>query len=57
MPEVVFSDPIRKKKGMQTTAMTMAKFLKSCSCGMLVIPKTDVTKVKGKKKMETCNSS
>lgn len=53
MPAVVFKKPISTKKGTQTVPMTMPKFLKSCSEGMLVIPKTDVTNVKGKKKMET----
>lgn len=53
MPAVVFKKPIRTKKGMQTVAMAMPKFLKSCSEGMLVIPKTEVTNVKGRKKMET----
>lgn len=53
IPDVVFRDPIRKKNGTQTTAMTIAKSLKFCSCGMLVMPNTDVTNVKGRKKMET----
>jgi len=54
MPDVVFREPIRRKNGTQTTAMTIAKFLKPEPWeGMLVMPKTDVTNVKGRKNIET----
>lgn len=53
IPEVVFKEPIRRKKGTQTTDMTMAKSLKFCLLGIFVIPKTEVTNVKGRKKIDT----
>jgi hypothetical protein len=52
IPAVVFKKAMRPKKGMQTAAMVIAKYLKKCSAGMLVMPKTEVTKVIGKKKMD-----
>ncbi len=53
MPWVVFREPISRKKGTQTVAMTTPKILNWWSVGMLVIPKTEVTKVSGRKKIET----
>jgi hypothetical protein len=53
IPEVVLRDPIRKKKGIQTSVIAIAKFLKLCSWGIFVMPKTEVTKVRGRKKIET----
>ena len=44
------------KKGTQTVAMTMAKGVNlwwRSSTGMFVMPKTDVTNVRGRKKMLT----
>lgn len=55
MPDVVFKDPIKRKKGMQTVHITMPNTLNSCSVGMLVMPKTDVTNVMGRKNIDTCS--
>lgn len=48
---------MRTKNGTQTVPITTPKLLKKCSVGMLVIPNTEVTNVKGKKKMETLDKS
>jgi hypothetical protein len=53
MPLVVFREPIKKKNGTQTVAIVIPKALNWWSVDMFVIPKTDVTKVRGRKKMET----
>jgi hypothetical protein len=53
MPAVVFKKPMRTKNGTQTVAIVTPKFLKSFSEGIFVMPKTEVTKVRGRKKMET----
>jgi len=56
MPDVVLSEPMRRKNGMQTVAITTANALNLSACvGMSVMPKTEVTKVKGRKKIETCS--
>lgn len=53
MPEVVFREPISRKKGMHTVAMTIPNHLNWCWVGMLVMPKTEVTNVRGRKKIDT----
>jgi hypothetical protein len=53
IPLVVFKEPIRKKNGTQTVAIVIPKALNWWSVDMFVIPKTDVTKVRGRKKIET----
>jgi hypothetical protein len=53
MPDVVFRDPIRMKNGRQTVTITTPKILNWCSVGIFVIPKTDVTKVRGRKNIDT----
>lgn len=57
MPDVVFREPIRKKNGMQTVAIVMPNHLKLCSVSMFVMPYTEVTKVSGRKNIETCRKS
>ena len=52
IPCVVFREPMRKKNGTQTVAITIPKSRKP-SDGMLLIPKTEVTKVRGRKNMDT----
>lgn len=54
MPEVVLSEPMSRKNGTQTATMVMVKSLKP-SDGMFDMPKTEVTNVRGRKKIETCN--
>ena len=53
IPLVVFREPIKRKNGTQTVAIVIPKALNWWSVDMFVIPKTDVTKVRGRKKMET----
>jgi len=53
IPDVVFREPINRKNGMHTVAMTIPNHLNWCSVGMLVMPKTEVTNVRGRKKIET----
>ena len=53
MPVVVLREPIRMKNGTQTVAVTMPKCQYCRSAGMFVMPKTLVTKVSGKKNIET----
>lgn len=53
IPEVVFNDPTTMKKGTQTVTIVMIKALYWCSLGIFVMPKMDVTKVRGKKQIVT----
>lgn len=53
MPDVVLSEPMSRKNGMQTVAITTPNHLNWCSVGMFVMPNTEVTKVSGRKKIET----
>ena len=53
IPLVVFREPIKRKNGTQTVAIVIPKALNWWSVDMFVIPKTDVTKVRGRKKIET----
>ena len=57
MPVVVFKEPIKMKNGTQTVAVTIPKCQYCRSAGMFVMPKTLVTKVSGRKKIETRVSS
>ena len=50
---MVFREPIKKKNGTQTVAIVIPKALNWWSVDMFVIPKTDVTKVRGRKKIDT----
>ncbi len=54
MPEVVLSDPIKRKNGMHTVAIVTPNHLNCRSVGIFVMPNTEVTKVRGRKKIETC---
>jgi hypothetical protein len=52
-PDMVFKLPMRRKNGMHTVAIVAPKYVKKCWDGISVIPKTDVTKVSGRKNIET----
>src|SRR5436190_22487111 len=57
IPLVVFMEPMRRKNGTQTAARTTPKRQKLALGSMLVMPKTEVTNVKGRKNMLTSVSS
>ncbi len=52
-PLVVFNDPMSVYVGKHMIARTMPKAWKLSPPGMFVMPKTEVTKVRGRKKMVT----